>query len=161
MKCFSDYHNISHKIKFVCSKYLYSFKINELVQSSQAGVYFFSWIPAENTSVWVKQPFCISCNLSCRYTIDNRIFTTHLGFFGRWQHRYIICLYISPCFDSWSESIAEWLVHSASVSLLKIEVQVRFLRSSGHCEHTNHIVCSINSNWIFAWIIMNEKYDFL
>ena len=39
----------THLSKLICS-----LKINELIQSSHAGVYFFHSTPAENTVIWVK-----------------------------------------------------------------------------------------------------------
>ena len=39
-----------------------SLKINELIQSSHTGVYFFSSALAKNSSNWVKKKFCIKNN---------------------------------------------------------------------------------------------------
>ena len=59
----------------------YSLKVNELIQSSQAGVYFFNSTSSENTSVWVKymrknttliynlKKYCIKNNKSVYYSL--------------------------------------------------------------------------------------------
>ena len=58
----------------------YSLKINELNQSSQAGVFFFNSTPAKDTNFWVKLLLCVSSDLSYRYTIETRVHTAHIWF---------------------------------------------------------------------------------
>ena len=53
----------------------YSLKINELNESSQAGVNFFNSTPAKNTNFQVKLLLCVSSHLSYRYTIETRVLT--------------------------------------------------------------------------------------
>ena len=59
-----------------------SLKINDLIQSSQSGVYFFNSTVATNISVWAKYMFYISPNLSYRYPTDAGVFTAHVWFAG-------------------------------------------------------------------------------
>ena len=62
------------------SNQFYSLKLNELNQSSQAGVNFFFSTPAKNTNFWVKLLLCVSSDLSYRYTIETQILTAHVWF---------------------------------------------------------------------------------
>ena len=127
-----------------------SLKINELINSSQARVYFFfNSTLAQNTSVWVKYTFCVSSKLSCRYTIDTRVFTAHLRFSGKKQLCYTPCLYIFRFSRSWCETVAEWLTHFTSICLRRLG-SILVLNMEVNVENTSAVVSSINSNWNIA-----------
>ena len=49
IKIFSPREQMSNKLSSIFSQ-----KTNELIQSSQAGVYFFNSTPGKNTNVWIK-----------------------------------------------------------------------------------------------------------
>ena len=59
---------------------MHSLKINELNQSSQAGVIFFNSTPAKYTNFCVKLLLCVSSDLSFRYTIETRVLTADIWF---------------------------------------------------------------------------------
>ena len=61
----------------VCKIKLYSLKINQLNQSSQAG-FFFNSTPAKNTNFEVKLLLCVSSDLSYKYTIETRVLKAHI-----------------------------------------------------------------------------------
>ena len=108
---------------------IYSLKINQLFQSSQAGVYFiFNSTPAKNTSVWVKKSFCVSSSLSCRCTIDTWGFVSFMIFWPLVTPLDRLSIYF-PLFQ------LKKCLHIWMVSILSLGEQVRFSCIPGRCGH--------------------------
>ena len=87
--------------------------------------------------VFQLHTYCISASYHIDISSKNQMYI--FGFYssfmisGEWQRQYIVCLYSS--FGSSSESMTEWLAHSGSVSLLRMEERARFPCSSARCGH--------------------------